>query len=214
MYKPDNENLQKINFLENNKWNIPTIKGIEKFDEKVEFLGFNYCKTQAKKNQTDYGIHFFLDDYQFNRLWKSPDKYLQVLSKFKYVLSPDFSLYLDYPKAIQIYKHYQKHWLGAYWELHGLKVIPTICWSDKESYKWCFDGEPKNTIVAVSSIGTQKDLQSKELFLNGYNEMLKRLQPKQVLFWGNIPKELDKSIIKHMGYTMDEKFKLMRSSLT
>ena len=212
MYKPDNENLKKWNFFGNNKWNIPTLKGIDKFDEKVQFIGFNYAKTCEKQQKTDFGVHFFLDDYQFNRLWNRPDNYIQLLLKFKYVLSPDFSMYTDYPKAMQMWKHYQKHWLGAYMELFGINVIPTIGWSDKDSFKWCFDGEPRNSIVAVSSIGTQKDKESKQLFLEGYNKMLEVLKPTKILFWGNIPNEIDKSNVIHMGYIMDEKFKLMREN--
>ena len=212
MYKPDNENIKRWNFLSKNKWNIPTIKGIDEFDEKVQFIGFNYAKTCEKQQKTDFGVHFFLDDYQFNRLWNRPDKYIPLLSKFKYVLSPDFSMYTDYPKAMQMWKHYQKHWLGAYMELFGIKVIPTVGWSDKESFKWCFDGDPKNSIVAVSSIGTQKDKESKQLFLEGYNKMLEVLKPIKILFWGNIPNEIDKSNVIHMGYIMDEKFKLMREN--
>ena len=212
MYKPDNENIKRWNFFSKNKWNIPTIKGIDEFDEKVQFIGFNYAKTCEKQQKTDFGVHFFLDDYQFNRLWNRPDKYIPLLSKFKYVLSPDFSMYTDYPKAMQMWKHYQKHWLGAYMELFGIKVIPTVGWSDKESFKWCFDGDPKNSIVAVSSIGTQKDKESKQLFLEGYNKMLEVLKPTKILFWGNIPNEIDKSNVIHMGYIMDEKFKLMREN--
>lgn len=213
MYKPDSENIKKHNFFAGNKWNIPEIKGISEFDEKTQFVGFNYAKTCEKQQKTDFGVHFFLDDYQFERLWKRPDKYIELLRKFKYVLSPDFSMYMDYPKAMQMWKHYQKHWLGAYMELYGVKVIPTIGWSDKDSFKWCFDGEPKNSIVAVSSIGTQRYKESKKAFLVGYNEMIKRLTPKLVLFWGNIPEEIDKTNILPMGYIMDEKFKLMRNSL-
>ena len=212
MYKPDSENIRKWNFFSKNKWNIPNIKGIEEFDENVQFIGFNYAKTCGKQQKTNFGVHFFLDDYQFERLWNRPDKYIQLLLKFKYVLSPDFSMYTDYPKAMQMWKHYQKHWLGAYMELFGIKVIPTIGWSDRDSFKWCFDGEPRNSIVAVSSIGTQKDKKSKQLFLNGYSKMLEVLKPTKILFWGNIPDEIDKTNVIHMGYIMDEKFKLMREN--
>ena len=213
MYKPDNENIKKSNFISPNKWNIPEIKGIKEFDESIEFIGFNYAKTFSKANKTNFGIHFFLDDYQFNRLWNNPDKYIEMLKKFKCLLSPDFSMYTDYPKAMQLWKHYQKHWIGAYLERQGIKIIPTIGWSDHESYKWCFDGEPKNSIVAISSIGTQRYEESKRLFIDGYAEMKKKLKPSKVLFWGKIPKELEKEKnIIPMGYIMDEKFKLMREN--
>ena len=43
--------------------------------------------------------------------------------------------------------------------------------------------------------------------------MKRKLKPQKVLFWGNIPKELEKEKnIIHMGYIMDEKFKLMRNN--
>jgi len=213
MYKPDNENIMKFNAKSKTKWNIPEIKGVEELDESIEFIGFNYAKTFDKANKTNFGIHFFLDDYQFNRLWNNPDKYIDMLKRFKCLLSPDFSMYTDYPKAMQLWKHYQKHWVGAYLERKGIKIIPTIGWSDHESYKWCFEGEPKNSIVAISSIGTQRYEESKRLFLDGYAEMKRKLKPRKVLFWGNIPKELtNEKIIIPMGYIMDEKFKLMREN--
>ena len=210
MYKPDSENIQKANFQEENTWNIPKIKGIKKIDKNIEFIGFNYAKTFEKKNKTKFGVHFFLDDYQFGRIWNQPDKYINLLAKFKYVLSPDFSMYTDYPKAMQLWKHYQKHWVGAYLEKHGIRVIPTIGWSDHDSYKWCFDGEPINSIVAISSIGTQKYEESKQLFKDGFEEMIRKLNPTKILFWGNVPDGIDKTRIIPMGYIMDEKFKLMR----
>ena len=119
-------------------------------------------------------------------------------------------MYTDYPKAMQLWKHYQKHWVGAYLEKHGIKVIPTIGWSDHDSYKWCFDGEPVNSIVAISSIGTQKYEESKQLFIDGFEEMIRKLNPTKILFWGNVPDGIDKTRIIPMGYIMDEKFKLMR----
>lgn len=211
MYKPDNENIKKANYYENNSLNIPKIAGVPSVPSDLNFISFNYCKSLiAKGLKEKYSVHFFLDDYQFNRLWNNPDKYIEVLKRFDYVLSPDFSLYADYPKAMQIWKHYQKHWLARYWQERGIKVIPTICWSDESSYKWCFTGEPKKSVVAVSSIGTQRDEISKGLFLKGYNEMLKRLKPSLILFWGIVPKEC-KGKIKPMGYVMDEKFKQLRS---
>lgn len=44
-------------------------------------------------------------------------------------------------------------------------------------------------MVAVSSVGTQKEPDAKRLFVNGYDAMLERLQPDTILFWGHIPAE-------------------------
>ncbi len=174
------------------KFNIPKIEPTE-FDS-AEFIGFNYAKS-AKKPESK-AVHFFLDDYQFTRVWTAPDRYADMLQRFKYVLTPDFSLYTDFPKALQIYNHYRKHWLGAYWQMYGINVIPTIGWSDEESFNWCFDGEPVHGVVAVSSVGTQNSKEKREMFLKGYLEMMKRLQPTQIIFYGNVPKECEGNIIK------------------
>lgn len=125
---------------------------------------------------------FFIDDYQFQRLWTNIDAYIPMLQEFDYVLTPDFSLYLDYPKAVQIYNHYRKHWIGAYMQMLGIKVIPTIAWSDEESFDWCFDGEPEGGTVAVSSVGCMKNKDSKKLFIDGYKEMISRLHPETIIF--------------------------------
>ena len=141
-------------------------------------------------------MHFFLDDYQFNRLWTSIDRYVPMLSEFKYVMTPDFSLYTDFPKAIQIYNHYRKHWVGAYLQEAGVNVIPTITWSTPDSYDWCFDGEPVGGTIAISSVGCLKSKARKELFLLGYKEMVKRLRPEKIIFHGNVPPECTENIIR------------------
>lgn len=160
----------------------------------LEWIPFNFAKTaKEKKNK---GIHFFVDDYQFIRLWNRPNDYIDLLSQFGAVLSPDFSIYSDMPMAMQIYNHYRNHWLAAYWQRLGITVIPTIGWSTPESYEWCFDGDPENSIVAISTVGTQKNKKSKELFDQGYNEMLNRLQPNQIICYGKIPTESPKNIVQ------------------
>lgn len=189
------ENLDKRIFEGAGENQIPIIypENDLKIDE-LEWIPFNYAKTVKDKGKK--GVHFYIDDYQFNRLWNRPDVYIDMLREFGAVTTPDFSTYTSMPMAMQIYNHYRKHWLGAYWQEHEIHVIPTISWSAPESYKWCFDGEPIGGIVSVSSVGTQKSLYPKRLFANGYRAMLSRLQPKQILWYGKVPEEFDVDVIK------------------
>lgn len=181
------ENLDKAVFPGVGKYDIPRILPME-VEQPVEMIGFNFAAKY--KHPERVGIHFFLKDYQFSRLWTSPDMYTNMLRRFRFVCTPDFSMYTDFPLALQINSHYRKHWLGAYWQSKGITVIPTICWSDERSFEWCFDGEPEKSTVAVSSVGTQLNERSKRLFLLGYQQMMSRLQPKIVLFHGRIPAEI------------------------
>jgi len=181
------ENLDKAVFPGVGKYDIPRILPME-VEQPVEMIGFNFAAKY--KHPERVGIHFFLKDYQFSRLWTSPDMYTGMLRRFRFVCTPDFSMYTDFPLALQINSHYRKHWLGAYWQSKGITVIPTICWSDERSFEWCFDGEPEKSTVAISSVGTQLNERSKRLFLLGYQQMMSRLQPKIVLFHGRIPAEI------------------------
>ena len=181
------ENLDKAVFPGVGKYDIPRILPM-KVEQPVEMIGFNFAAKY--KHPERVGIHFFLKDYQFSRLWTSPDMYTGMLRRFRFVCTPDFSMYTDFPLALQINSHYRKHWLGAYWQSKGITVIPTICWSDERSFEWCFDGEPEKSTVAISSVGTQLNERSKRLFLLGYQQMMSRLQPNIVLFHGRIPAEI------------------------
>lgn len=177
------ENLQKAIFDGVGRYDIPQIQPEQRIAD--NWIGFNYAR--GCEDPELHGVHFFVDDYQFLRLWTNPDAYINMLSRFQVVCTPDFSTYTDFPMAVQIFNHYRKHWLGAYWQANGITVIPTISWSDERSYEWCFDGEPMGGVVAVSSVGTQNDPECRQLFEEGYDEMVRRLQPSQIVMYGDIP---------------------------
>lgn len=187
------ENFEKFLFPGVGRYGIPQIWPVTTYPQ-GEFIPMNYAK--SAKNPASKIVHCFVDDYQFTRYWNRPDDYISKLSQFAAVCSPDFSTYTDMPVAMQIYNHYRKHWLAAYWQLHGITVYPTISWSDEASYEWCFDGEPTGGVAAVSSVGTQQNKESKRLFLRGYEEMIKRLDPSWVIFYGHVPEECDWNVIR------------------
>ena len=185
-------NLEKAIFDGVGKYNIPEIQP-EQY-KPVTFIGFNYanqCRDYSGK-----GVHFYLDDYQFERIWTKFDRNIDMLSKFDAVLSPDWSMYVDWPVIVQMWNHYRKHFVGAYLQDMGVTVYPSINWSDKKSIDWCFDGEPVGGCVAVSSIGTQMNDVSRRGFMYGYDAMIERLRPTTVLFMGNVPEGCRGNIIK------------------
>lgn len=195
--KRNYENLERRIFDGVGQYGIPELQPTQ--FKKCDFIGFNYAK--SCKDRAEKGIHFFVDDYQFNRLWTNIDGYLQMLSQFKCVMSPDFSTYTDFPKAIQIYNHYRKNWVGAYLQEYGIDVIPTISWSTKDSFEWCFDGEPQGGCVAVSSQGCIASKEKRKLFLNGYYEMVTRLQPETIIFYGQVLDECKGNIVRVKAFS-------------
>ena len=202
------ENFEKANLRCVGEFGIPQIKGstITKIPELIGFNFINGCAQPENK-----AVHFFLDDYQFKRVWEIPSKQIARLQKFRCVCSPDFSIYTDFPKALQIYSHYKKHWCAAYWEDNGIEVIPSINWGDESTYSWCFDGEPTGGTVAITSQGTQNRSDTKKLFLKGYDAMLERLQPDTIIFYGLVPKECRGNIIHIDNFS--EKFNIARMGM-
>ena len=197
------ENQDKARFAGVGEYDIPQIIGVDDIQVK-EWIPFNYVLTC--KEPQEKGVHFFLDDYQFERVWNNIDKYTEVLQRFKAVMSPDFSMFTVNPKALQIYQHFRKHFIGAYWQANGLTVIPTINWADEKSFEWCFDGEPTNSIVAISTVGSMNSKANKEGFYKGYEEMKKQLQPKKILCYGTVPEEI-KNEVQGIGCHWERRFK-------
>ena len=160
--KRNGHNLHIGEFETEGKYGIPRLSPV-RLPERLNWLPFNCARTD--KRRSAHGIHFFVDDYLFERVWNDPARYALLLSDFRAVMTPDFSLFTDYPLPVQIYNHWRKHLLGAYWQDRGLTVIPSVCWSDKSSFDWCFDGEPVGGTVAVSSVGTQNRSAERERVL-------------------------------------------------
>ena len=176
-------NIEKGFFKSTNKYGIPDIKKDE-FEVK-ELIPY---RVDSNRNGT---AHFFLDDYRFERCWRNPDSQIEELKKYDGVLSPDFSMYTNYPQAMQIWQVYRNRWCACYWQSLGIKVIPTISWSDEQSFKYCFLGVQKGSTVAIGTVGVLNDEYAKTLFMQGFKEMLKQLEPKEILIYGNKLSELE-----------------------
>ena len=104
-----------------------------------DLIGFNYVKS-VKEAPENCGVHFFLDDYQFERIWNDPIENFGRLKRFSCVLTPDFSLYLDMPMSMKIWNVYRSRLIGQMMQDAGAKVIPTLQWAEAETLKFCFDG--------------------------------------------------------------------------
>lgn len=96
------------------------------------------------------------------------------------------------PRWMQLANVAKNRWCGAYWQAHGLTVIPTISWAGASSFDFCFDGVEQNAVVAIGMIGCKK---SRVGFLRGYHAMLERLNPSKVICFGEPFPEMDGNIV-------------------
>ena len=195
-----NRDIFNFEILENltlTKSGYPIIKGIginELDILKYILIPFNYA--MSCKNKAKCGVHFYIDDYQFERIWKKPKLYLHLLKQFKFIIMPDFSLYKNFPQPLQMYNLYKSKLLAAYFENNGILVIPNVTWIDIESLSWTLDGIPKYSLIALSTNGClNKNV--KNNFIECYNKAMEILKPLKIIVIGELPEELknDKRII-------------------
>jgi hypothetical protein len=129
-------------------------------------------------------LHFFLDDYRFEKIWSRPESTYERVAEVGAALSPDFSMWRDMPKAMQIWQVYRSRWCAAFWQHLGVEVVPTVTWGGEETFDFTFDGLPLHATLAISMVGVRKD--GKEKFINGLKELVSRLDPAMLLCYGRL----------------------------
>ena len=60
--------------------------------------------------------HFYLDDYRFETTWNKPNAALIHLRRYWAVMTPDFSLYPQWPMVVNQWNTYRSQWLGRWWQ--------------------------------------------------------------------------------------------------
>lgn len=196
------ENIDKLVFNGSGKFDIP--KMLKQSIDVNGLISFESCAYSDDKDKT---VHFFIHDYKFSKIWNNPDKYKALFQKFNGILSPAFNLPLDMPIALQIYNTYRNRWLSRFYQEKGVSVIPSIVWSNENSYDFCFDGIELGQTVAVNSCGTLKNEYAKNIFLYGFNAMVERLKPSKIIIYGDELKELTGNIIYINDFVKKEKSK-------
>ncbi|MEA5511839.1 DUF4417 domain-containing protein [Crocosphaera sp. UHCC 0190] len=153
--------------------------------EPSQFIPSNLQAYRSRKRTSQKStLHFFIDDYRFESLWKFPYRHLSYLKRFEGVISPDFSLYLDYPTPVKMFNIYRNRWLTALWQSMEINVIPCVSWAEQDSFEYCFDGLPLNSNLALATMGIRKSDDSQQFFIQGVEELIKRLSPNKIIVYG------------------------------
>ena len=181
------------------EFNIPIIPKADFSDAELDdLLLIGFDRAVSDDDHFDRMVHFFLYDYKFEKLLQTPDSFVDKLKNYKAVLSPDFSMYIEINRTLQLYNTFRNRWCGAYLASKGIRVIPTVNWGNEDTFDFCFEGIPKGSIVAVSTYMVQEHnhhADQKEFFMKGYNEMLKRIAPRKIICYSEPFEEMQGNII-------------------
>ena len=74
------------------------------------------------------------------------------------------------------------YWLGS----NGIEVINNVRWGIAETFNYCFEGIPANSIVAIGTVGGgPRKLADRSRFENGLFKMIDVLKPHTILVYGS-----------------------------
>ena len=153
--------------------------------------------TAFTAREIDGAVHFFLQDFALNRVWNRVQYYGNKFENESCVLTPDFSLFTDMPIALQIFNTYRSRYVGRYWQEMGLKVVPSVTWSEEKSFDFCVLGIPRQSIVAISTQGVK----DKKMFLDGFEKMIESVDPFTIWVYGT-----SKLMAEIASYGIETKF--------
>lgn len=165
-------------------YNMPIIK---KTDQKsvdwdsLRAVGIQNLSPKTKNKNAL--VLMFNYDKRLQSLWNEPLKKIGLLQSCAVIATPDFSVYPGMNINLIQFNVYMNRWLGVTWQNYGCIVIPTVGWAKPDTYDICFSGIEKGSVVVISTLGCQN---CKEDFLNGFEEMKKRLEPSLIIVYGEM----------------------------
>ena len=171
------QELVRNEFKTVGNYQIPLIRKQDIDLDTISLISFSDTKQDDKENAYKT-VHFFTYDWLFDKVYENAADLAEKLRQYYALLSPDFSMFTDMPKALQINSVFKNRWCGAYWQSLGLRVIPTISWGDESSFDFCFDGVEEGATVAVCTYYREN---CEEEFMLGYNRMLEVIKPQSVI---------------------------------
>lgn len=88
---------------------------------------------------------------------------------------------------VQMNKHniFLSRFAGAFWQQCGLNVIPTASWSNADSFEYCFEGLPKNSIIGVCGTGVKWCSAAYRLWQYGMRALEETLTPTAIIVYGS-----------------------------
>ena len=120
MFKKTSKNM-RLNplFMRNQypvcgQWGIPLIKKQNLDLSNIQLIACSDTRSNDNETNKQRGVHFFVDDYRFESIYRNPAKSLRKFSQYAFLLSPDYSIYSDMNPWRQLESIAHSRWCGAY----------------------------------------------------------------------------------------------------
>ena len=169
-------------------YQFPTLKACHYVPE--DLIGFNEVKSY-RGDRSKVGVHFYIDDYQFERIWTRPHENIERLREYACVITPDFLTYEDMPMAMKIWNLYRAYLIGQVMQDAGINVIPNLRDFGAETVDMCYESIEPGGVVAISTIGSTCNPEFQKEWYEGTIASLEKLKPECVICYGLMKRDFD-----------------------
>ncbi len=171
--------------------------------EQARLIYKNNIKAGIKNFVSSDFVHFYMDDYKFDGpvrgVWHAPGRALKILGHFAGIITPDFSTYLDFPFPLKCYNTYRMRAFGYWYGKSGGAVINNVRWGTRETFTYCFDGIPKDSIVAIGAVASRlRNRTNRRIFELGFFHMIEVLSPRKIIVYGSDNYPCFEDVRKHV----------------
>lgn len=146
-----------------NDWGVPDLdlamQGLA-FDDPTHLWG---ASKGGRKAQREGTWIFYTEDYRFNAVWAHPEDVVATGCAFS--TEVNFSVFDTSPRAVALWRTYQKRWIAKFWQTRGVRVLVDLNVS-YEHHKLNLLGVPKGWRAFVTRGYTKRlDTTAKEYLL-------------------------------------------------
>ena len=222
---------EDVIFHSDNEWGIPNLlddeltelvpEGTWDRSDDSNLVHSWYCQSARPfpVDREEGILGFFTEDYRFETYWNKKIAGIERLASENWggVCTPDFSVYLDKPFAVQLYNVYRSRWLARFWQEAGIPILPTIQGTsyDGSSNDWILKTLPSRPpVVALQcrTIGRSSSKRLWSLFHKLIDDTVRIVQPKVIVLYGGI--ELKRHLSSSILNTKTTEFVLLDSYMT
>ena len=164
-------------------YDIPLISAVDACPERI--VAFSDAMDAAKPDLAAF-VHFFEDDFRFERLWNNPKVYLARLSSYGGVFMPDFSTCVDFPRAMKIWNTYRNFTIASWLQRESITVVPVLrCEPGSDEYSLAPIEKGGTAAVCLRSEVKRKD--DRRRLERDFRHSVDYCQPKRILAYGSDP---------------------------
>ena len=162
-----------------------------------KLIGFDEAKAVYKKTvrkdhdfYEDAFVHFYIDDQKFDgkrsSIWLNPEIVVRFARHFAGVISPDFSVFQDFPKPIKMHNIYRMRAFDFWLELGNIPCIYNVRWGTEETWEYCFDGIPKDSMISIGTVASDlRKPRSRTVFEDEFRKMIEILTSSTIVIYGS-----------------------------